>query len=80
MSLCPDREYRESLSEDDFWPYVLLGQRPGEDYPEPDDEPDLDGIQFTGTFEACPECGEYEACGYDTEGRPMIHVTEGEDA
>lgn len=24
----------------------------------------------------CPECGQYGACAYDTEGRPLIHVTE----
>ena len=75
MSLCPDREYRESLSEDDFWPYVLLGQRPGE-YVEP--EPDFGDGYFIGD-DACPECGEFDACGYDAEGRPMIHVTESED-
>ena len=75
MSLCPDREYRESLSEDDFWSYVLQGHRPG-GYVEPELYDDLDGIQFTGTFDACPECGEFDACGYDAEGRPMIHTTD----
>lgn len=75
MSLCPDREYRESLSEDEFWDYVLLGQRPGE-YVEPEPDDDLDEyVTFAGTFDACPECGEIDACGYDAEGRPMIHTT-----
>lgn len=26
----------------------------------------------------CPLCGEQQACGYDTEGRPMIHVLNAE--
>ena len=26
--LCPEAEYRDSLSDEDFWVYVLTGQRP----------------------------------------------------
>lgn len=40
LSLCPEREFRDSLSEGDFWNYVLRGIRPGEhefEY-EPDDQ------------------------------------------
>lgn len=76
MSLCPDAEYRASLSEDDFWPYVLLGQRPGD---EPDEGPDMDDPLFTDQGSACPECGEFGACAYDSEDRPMIHVIESDD-
>lgn len=27
----------------------------------------------------CPECGSRGACGYDEQGRPMIHTTQGDD-
>lgn len=41
---------------------------------EPDRE--LPRVDFGG---ACPLCGEAGACGYDTEGRPLIHAIDDED-
>lgn len=41
------------------------------DYDEPDQFEDLDT--------ECPECGESGPCGFDAEGRPMIHVTRRDD-
>jgi hypothetical protein len=70
---CSVAEYRELLSENDFWAHVLTGTT---DEPEPYDA-DLDGI--TSQNDPCPECGETGPCGYDMEGRPMIHITETED-
>lgn len=76
--LCSEAEYRDSLSDDDFWVYVLTGQRP--DDPDPDywDEevPDDIEMQTMGIAEPCPECGERGACAVDAEGRALIHVTE----
>ena len=74
MSLCPESEYRASLTDGEFWEYVLLGVRPGE--VTDDDESDMDAI--TAQTDPCPECGERGACGYDNEGRAMVHVTEAE--
>ena len=72
---CPEAEYRASLPDDDFWDYVLLRQRPGD---QPDDEPDLDGV--TSQFDPCLECGERGPCAYDNLGRALIHViTSGEE-
>lgn len=45
-----------------------------EPYPEP--EPDMDE-QLNAT--PCGVCGAAGACGYDAEGRPLIHATEDED-
>lgn len=71
--LCPEADFRASLSDADFWTYVLLGYRPGE-------EPDWDG---QGSYDEpgpldivlnpCEVCGEWGPCGYDAEGRPLIH-------
>jgi hypothetical protein len=71
--LCAEADYRASLSEDDFWAYVLSDTA---EEPQPFDE-DLDAT--TNQNEPCPECGEYGQCGYDMEGRPMIHVTTDDD-
>jgi len=38
--------------------------------PEPVFDPDEAGLDAP-----CGECGELGACGYDSEGRPMIHAT-----
>lgn len=77
MSLCPESEYRSLLPDSDFWNYVLLGIRPGDPIPEPDwvdyDEPTL-------TKPPCPECGSTGACGYDEQGRALIHATDLADA
>lgn len=75
LGLCPEAEYRAGLSDGEFWDYVLNGRRPddGDDDYGPDDcEPEL--VYPT----PCPECGLYGACAFDVEGRPLIHVTEGE--
>lgn len=80
MSLCPEREYRDSLTEPEFWDYVLLGLRPGE-YVEPEPDADLDDpVTFTSAYDPCAECGQIGPCGYDYDGRPMVHVVESEDA
>lgn len=38
------------------------------------DEPEWVEVRYRD--EPCPACGEIGACGYDTEGRALIHVTE----
>lgn len=43
-----------------------------------DGGPDLDGPVSIHATE-CPVCGEQGACGYDNEGRPMIHTLAGEE-
>lgn len=72
--LCPVNDYRRSLSDDDFWAFVLLGERPGDDA----DGPDIDDLT-SNQGEPCAECGERGACGYDMEGRPMVHIPEPDD-
>lgn len=68
MSLCPDNEYRNSLTEQEFWEYVLHTE-----YPNwiDSDDPDLDDDLSQAT---CTVCGSNGACAYDSEGRPMIHT------
>ncbi len=80
--LCPEADYRASLSDGEFWDYVLNGHRPGDpvdDYdPDEDDNRPTDDELVIST--PCPECGQVGACAYDAEGRPLIHaITDTDD-
>jgi len=44
--------------------------------PAPDEEPEWEPLS---TLPPCDVCGSDGACGYDMEGRPMIHTTEDDD-
>jgi hypothetical protein len=67
---CLVREKRRTMSEEEFWDDVF-GQ------PDPLDEAaELDQCFGISAPNPCPECGSVVACGYDSEGRPMIHVVE----
>lgn len=61
--LCPEAGYRASLSDPEFWDYVLNGHRPGD--PVDDYDPDDDDNHPTGDEAAistpCPECGQVGA-------------------
>jgi hypothetical protein len=71
MSLCPEGEYRNTLSDEEFWAHIFQT-----DYQE-SDGPDFDDP--TVLLVPCYVCGSMTACGYDSEGRPMIHSMESED-
>lgn len=68
---CPTADVRVSLTDEEFWTFVLQGVQPGD---EPD-EPDFDDDQTTNQNGPCPECGEHGACAYDAEGRALVHTT-----
>lgn len=71
MYPCTSRERRAAMSDGEFWQDVadsLSG-------PQPDADEDLVCMGIDAPT-PCPECGSTTACGYDTEGRPMIHVTQ----
>lgn len=66
--LCPEADARDAMSDDEFWAHVF----PQAPYWEPEDAgEDVDSLNAT----PCEECGASGACGYDSEGRPMIHTT-----
>jgi hypothetical protein len=73
---CSKRSARANMTDEEFWDDVAetLGSR----------EPDVDDMEyayngFLSQPSACPECGEFGACGYDSQGRPMIHAVKDED-
>lgn len=73
LPMCAVRDRRSTMNDAEFWADV---------FPQPEyepQEPDMDcfGVDSPNP---CPECGSIVACGYDSEGRPMIHVVqEGDD-
>lgn len=76
---CPEAAFRDSLDDGEFWNYVLLGLLPGQE--QFDEGPYDDGppeVTYT-PLNPCVVCGSIDACGYDDEGRPMIHATENDD-
>lgn len=74
-SLCPEAGLRAAMSDGEFWEHVYGGARHGES-----DEPDPSHEAIDADLTApCPECGEFGACGYDAEGRPLIHAINKDD-
>jgi hypothetical protein len=78
---CPEREYRDSLTDDEFWAYVatrLNGADPFQDLdPIEEAEARADAEQVDdglGGVGPCPVCNAAGACAWDTEGRALIHV------
>lgn len=71
MTLCKYSSYRATLSDIDFWHHVFSTVEPVE---EPPDLDDLD--DFDNQYSVCPVCGSNTACGYDSEGRALIHAIE----
>ena len=82
---CLVRGRRAAMTDEEFWADVedlrgvgsiplLLGG---------DVDPDLEDVgpdpRDPGYPDPCSECGEVGACGYDAEGRPMVHVQREDD-
>ncbi|EYR64267.1 hypothetical protein N866_13530 [Actinotalea ferrariae CF5-4] len=72
VSVCPESAARAAMGDGEFWEHVL--QRPGHEFEV--DGPDLE-VQVSR--DPCPECGEPGACAWDSEGRPLIHASDGAD-
>jgi hypothetical protein len=73
--LCPEADMRDAMTDDEFWEHVLNNLVP------PYEEPEIDGpdIDVQMRAEPCTVCGEAGACGYDAEGRALIHAIGDED-
>ena len=70
---CRVRDKRRTMSDEEFW-WDVFGQ---DDYLTEAQE--LDECFGIDAPNPCPECGATVACGYDSQGRPMIHVVEEKD-
>lgn len=71
---CSVRARRAAMTDEEFWDDVYADHAatdPGID----DRHPDLD----VPVAEPCPVCGAAGACGWDTEGRPLIHAVSDEE-
>lgn len=77
MNICPEGEFRGKLTEGEFWDYVLKNVEEVT-FTFSDDGSFIDDITLLMN-QPCTVCGEAGACGYDSEGRPMIHSFTEED-
>jgi hypothetical protein len=71
--LCSEADLRDAMTDDEFWAHVarsLNGDRPEDEY-----DPAHEAIDLGLIADPCPECGAAGACGWDDEGRPLIHAT-----
>lgn len=68
---CTVRAKRAAMTDDEFWADVYLT----DPY---DEDGEIEKCIGIDGATPCPECGSTVACGYDSEGRPMIHVVEDE--
>jgi len=70
--VCPEQDKRAAMCEDDFWEYVL-----NRDVPKMEED---DGGNWeegvSAAADVCSVCGSIAECGWDAEGRALIHVTE----
>lgn len=71
---CSLATFSDALDDGDFWEWVFHRRLPTDPHPDDGDDQYFD-IPELHDQQQCPECGEYGACGYDAEGRPMVHVT-----
>jgi hypothetical protein len=70
---CPEAELRASMTDDEFWAHVFPQVVPESWDLEPSDIDADDMAQLTDVG-TCPECGQFGACAYDAEGRPLLHA------
>lgn len=73
--LCVEADLRDGMDDSEFWEHVFGKRGPLHDLPIDAD----DWRTHVAIDTLCPVCGGTGACGYDTEGRPFIHVEEPED-
>lgn len=73
--LCPEAAERDEMDEAEFWERVY----PQHGYEPFDDGTDQD-LDAAVSSPPCTLCGASGACGWDSEGRPMIHAISEEDS
>lgn len=71
--LCPDADYRDDMTDDEFWEHVLIGTITPV-YQETDPNGDYYDGPDESVVQPCASCGSLGACGYDSEGRALIHA------
>ena len=75
--LCPEADERDAMDDNEFWNYVFnRDERP--DAPEADWD-DMEPTDEELRRPPCEVCGSIGACGYDTEGLPLIHAIAPDD-
>ena len=66
---------RDGMTDDEFWEHVATNLT-APSWDDGDAGPEID---VAVRAEPCPLCGEAGACGYDAEGRALIHALDDPD-
>lgn len=73
---CAASRRRATMSDDEFWQDVADSLSPSPPGWSEDDDPAPEVDPQFATL-PCPVCGSSGACGYDSEGRALIHADGG---
>lgn len=75
FELCRNRQTRAAMTDEEFWAHVLRSDsesaRNDLDFSDAIDDVELVSLDAS----PCDTCGSKKECGYDEQGRPMIHTT-----
>lgn len=74
---CTVRDDRAAMDDDTFWSHVAVSMA-GPGVYDIEHPYDIDAF-ISNQGDPCPECGEMGACGYDSEGRAMVHIVIDDD-
>lgn len=77
--LCGEADLRDAMTDEEFWQHVFGRDGWDEEYGASFDGPGDPMLRANGVTNPCPECGEYGACAYDADGRPLIHAREDDE-
>ena len=77
MSICPEGEYRDSLTDEEFWNHIAKSFLSGMDIEY--EEGEVEEVISAWMNQPCTVCGSTDACSYDSLGRPMIHTEDNSD-
>jgi hypothetical protein len=76
---CASSRAAQALPDEEFWARVMEQGDPGAPWDMIDDGHEFELDLGTYQNQPCRVCGGLGACGYDEEGRPLIHATESSD-
>lgn len=79
FSRCTEAELQARMADSEFWDFVLNGVHPGDDPEVPFEDLDEPDVLELHNLAPCDVCGERGACGYDMDGRPLIHTIPSEE-
>lgn len=73
IGTCSEREKRAAMTDAEFWEHVFPAEEPNPNVILPGWGEGDQAIDADMYPDECPVCHQRNACGWDAEGRPLIH-------